>query len=406
MIFGDQASRLDHLWREWQASTSERKPRMADQILHTQFRLADFVGWQRNGTLQLNPNFQRRNVWKKAAKSYLIDTIVRGFSMPIIFLRDLPADLTTLESKRDVVDGQQRLRTVLAYIDPNLLRDFDPTRDDFRIDPSHNEELGGKSFPQLPREYKQKILDYQLSVHVFPADTDDREILQIFARMNATGMNLNHQELRNAEFFKYFKTLAYNLATEQLNRWRDWRIFSPDQIARMDEVELTSEFMMLIMEGVLEKNKSTIDAFYRDFDDAFPDEREVANRFRMTMDEIEAMFPKGSIEVLFRNKTMFYALYVAMYGAQFGLRRPTEGANPPKGKIFESHVPLGKQFARPISPALVDRMMQGAESIKERKAPEDVLKATRGSTAHASSRRVVIRHLTGPDNDPCPPPLP
>jgi len=62
-------------------------------------------------------------------------------------------------------------------------------------------------------------------VHVFPADTDDRDILQIFARMNATGMNLNAQELRNAEFFGRFKTAAYDIATEQLNRWRDaWRV--------------------------------------------------------------------------------------------------------------------------------------------------------------------------------------
>jgi hypothetical protein len=238
---------------------------------------------------------------------------------------------------------------------------------------------------------------------VFPADTDDREILQIFARMNATGTKLNYQELRNAEFFGHFKLLSYDLATEQLNRWRDWRIFTPDQIARMDEVELTSEFMMLIMEGILEKNKSTIDAFYRDFDDEFPDEREVASRFRMTMDKIEAMFPNGELEVLFRNKTMFYALFVAVYGAQFGLRAPTEGTNPPKGRIFQAHIPLLKQAPRPISPALVERMVQGAEEIRLRDAPDDVQKATRGSTAHASSRRVVIRHLTGPDNDPCPP---
>ncbi len=195
------------------------------QTLRTQYRISDFVAWQRDNALELNPNFQRRPVWKKGAKSYLMDTIIRGLPVPIIFLRDLRSDLKTLKAKRDVVDGQQRIRTILSFIDHKLLKDFDPARDDFTIDPTHNEKLGGKSFAQLDREHKQRILDYQFSVHSFPADTDDREILQIFARMNATGVKLNAQELRNADFYGRFKTLAYKLAMEQLNRWRDWRIF-------------------------------------------------------------------------------------------------------------------------------------------------------------------------------------
>jgi hypothetical protein len=88
------------------------------QTLRTQYRVGDFVAWQRDGALELNPNFQRRPVWKKGAKSYLIDTILRGLPMPIIFLRDLRADLKTFKAKRDVVDGQQRIRTILSFIDP------------------------------------------------------------------------------------------------------------------------------------------------------------------------------------------------------------------------------------------------------------------------------------------------
>ena len=91
-----------------------------------------------------------------------------------------------------------------------------------------------------PRLDKQRILDYQFSVHSFSADTDDREILQIFARMNSTGVKLNAQELRNAELWGAFKQTAYEIATEQLNRWGDWQVFRPDQIARMNEVELVS----------------------------------------------------------------------------------------------------------------------------------------------------------------------
>ena len=140
------------------------------QTLRTQYRVGDFVAWQREGALQLNPNFQRRSVWKKGAKSYLIDTILRGLPIPIIFLRDLRADLKTYEVKRDVVDGQQRIRTILSFIDPALLPDFDPNRDDFAISPTHNKELGDQRYAELGPQNKQRILDYQFSVHSFPAD--------------------------------------------------------------------------------------------------------------------------------------------------------------------------------------------------------------------------------------------
>src|ERR1700674_3712817 len=94
----------------------------------------------------------------------------------------------------------------------------------------------------LPADVRQAILDYQFSVHILPSSVDDREVLQIFARMNATGLKLNSQELRNAAYFGEFKTSMYAIAAEQLSRWRKWRIFSEGQLSRMSEVEITSEF--------------------------------------------------------------------------------------------------------------------------------------------------------------------
>src|SRR5438132_1661858 len=81
--------------------------------------------------------------------------------------------------------------------------------------------------------------------------------------------------------------------------------FTPDQIARMNEVELTSEFMIVMMEGSLEKSNKIINAFYRDFDADFPDRGEVASRFRSTMDTISAALTDKTVTDLFSNRTMF-----------------------------------------------------------------------------------------------------
>jgi hypothetical protein len=358
------------------------------QTLRTLYKVSDFVGWQREGILELNPNFQRRSVWKKGPKSFLIDTIVRGFPIPIIFLRDKKTDLKTLKSKRDVVDGQQRIRTLLSFIDHTLLPDYDPQRDDFEINKTHNKELGGKRFHQLSQVFKQRILDYQFSVHSFPSDTDDRMILQIFARMNATGVKLNPQELRNAEFFGEFKTSAYELATEQLYRWRDdWEVFNPDGIARMMEVEMASEFIMFIMSGTLEKKTGTINSFYQQFDVAFPERQEVERRFRLVFDTIDDLLGNG-IHKLFKSRTMFFALFAAVYELQFDARQQ------PRGRLKLSDLPpLSKDKAIPITPEARGKLINGAKSINARQAPDTVLKARQSGTTDASNRRTLINYL-------------
>ncbi len=345
------------------------------QTLKTNYSVSDFISWQKNGSLTLSPNFQRRPVWKAGAKSYLIDTIIRGLPIPIIFLRDLPSDLTKLEPRREVVDGQQRIRTVISFVAPNSLASYNARTDDFVISRSHQKELAGKRFSALPAEIQQRILDYQFSVHCFPASTDDREIFEIFGRINSTGAKLNGQELRNATFYGEFKTLAFTLAAEQLNRWRTWQVFSEYNLARMEEVEFTSELMILVMSGIKQKTNSLIESYYRQYDDTFGEADEVAKRLRHIMDVISDRF-EADMRPVFNKKTLLYCLFAALYDIQFGLDselRPRRPATLSKGSV--------------------DRIRKAGRTLHEGKAPSDVFDATQRRTSHAASRRIVAEYL-------------
>src|SRR5438067_2182870 len=99
-------------------------------IQKTQFKVSDFLGWQRDGSLVLSPSFQRRPVWKPAAKSYFLDTVLRGLPAPVILVRER-IELASQKTIREVVDGQQRLRTLFGYIDPGAINDYDSARDQF-----------------------------------------------------------------------------------------------------------------------------------------------------------------------------------------------------------------------------------------------------------------------------------
>lgn len=347
------------------------------EMLKTVYSVADFVQWNKSNALDLSPSFQRRPVWKPGAKSFLLDTIIRGLPIPIIFLRDRKADLGTLKAKREVVDGQQRIRTILSFVDPNSLKGYKPDADAFFLSRAHNKELAKKPFALLPSDVRQRILDYQFSVHVMPAGVDDREVLQIFARMNATGVKLNAQELRNAEYFGEFKTSMYELASEQLNRWRSWRIFGEYNIARMDEVELTSEFALMMLKGLTGKTQASIDLVYETNDEVYFGQNEVERRFRYVMDQIEEHIGEDLAATPFSNKTLFYSLFAAVYQLMYRQTQIT-----------------GK--ARPVTlPASVfRRMIRRGNAIQEETAPDSVLEAAARRTTHLSSRKAIVSYLT------------
>jgi hypothetical protein len=262
---------------------------MKNYLIHkTFFKVADFIQWKKNGNLFLSPEFQRRSVWKVGAKSFLIDTMIKGLPIPIIFLRDRKTDPNKFEPIREVIDGQQRLRTVLSFITPKLVDNYNVARDEFKIKKAHNKELAGKGYTDLDDEIKQRILDYEFSVHVLPSHVDDREIIQIFRRMNSTNYSLNKQELRNAQFFGEFKSSMYKLSAEQLNTWRKWKTFTEDDIARMNEVEFVNECVIAIINGKISgRSSAQFDNYYTKYDDDFNERKEVERRFREVVQFID-----------------------------------------------------------------------------------------------------------------------
>jgi uncharacterized protein with ParB-like and HNH nuclease domain len=346
-----------------------------ERIKPKTYSVSDIVGWTRAKTLNLNPDFQRRPVWKPGAKSYFIDTILRGFPTPVVFIRERSANLKTLAPQRDVVDGQQRLRTVLCFIDSSLLPDYNPDTDDFDISRTHNSDYVGKSFNQLPAEARQRILDYEFAVHVFGADVGDREILQSFARMNATGVKLNDQELRNAEYYGEFKTASFDLAAEQLERWRNWCIFTSYNIARMDEVELTSELLIVMISGISEKSANVIDSYYKEYDLKLPARDELAKRFRSVFDTFDGSFDEDE-KLLFKKKTLFYCVFAAIYDFSFGL-----GSS------------LTSKKGQPLKPTLSKQIVDRAKRIENQTAPKAVLESTTRRTTHVKERKIVAGYL-------------
>ncbi len=339
----------------------------------TVYTVSDFLSWQKNGELELKPIFQRREVWSPKAKSLLIDSVVKGLPMPIIFLRKRQ-DLKSLSSKFEVVDGQQRLRTLFTFLAPKTLEDYKSEKDDFKVLAIHNSEVADTPFSKLPEDIQTDILGYEISTHVLPPDTEDEVVLRIFARLNSTGAKLNHQELRNAQFFGTFKSLAYDLAVKNLSHWRQWAVFDDDDLARMVEVETTSDLLICMMTGLQGKSQAKLDSFYEDHDDILKGRSVLANRFQKVMEVIEESAGALLANSRLRRQALFFSLYTACYDHVYGL----------KSDYSQKRVPtaLPKDFGK--------RFLKVNARIVSSNLPEKVLDAMEKATADTGRR--IVRH--------------
>lgn len=271
----------------------------------------DFAEWNQTNTLVLTPKFQRRGVWTDGARSLLIDTLLRGMPVPPIYLRARQSD-DRQRIVREVVDGQQRIASILKYL-----------RNELKLSKSLNTDWANKRFSELTSKCQDQIRQYSFNCEVFRA-ISDQEVLEIFTRLNTYSIPLNQQELRNGKYFGYFKQSAYALAHDYLEFWRRHRIFSERAIARMLEVELTSELMIAEMSGLQDKKKS-IDSFYEKYDERFPNQRGIESRFSLTLNRIEEAIGDILNDSEFVRAPLFYSLFCAVFHKIYGL----PGITPP-----------------------------------------------------------------------------
>ena len=338
---------------------------------HRTFSINDFKQWHENGELILVPKFQRRSVWNPKARSFFIDTIIRGKPVPPIFIRQ-SLDIHKGTTIREVVDGQQRLNAIFDYL-----------KGYFTVQKFHNASIGGVKFNELSDDERTRFLNYELSVALLIGATDS-DVLDIFARINSFTIVLNDQEKRNAKYFGAFKNFVYSLGYEHLPFWKGEGILRDRSIARMAEAELTSELVVAIMAG-LQNKKDKLNDFYDTYDEDFSEAEEVGTKFRHCMDIIGNIFEGRLKGTRFASVPLFYSLFCVFYDLSYGLKG--YGGEPLK-------VPLAK---KEDIIATIERL---GNAIKEKSKAEKFRDFVNASTKHTNDlaqrkirHRVIKREL-------------
>ena len=322
----------------------------------------DLLAWHEGGSLELSPKFQRRPVWKAAAKSYFIDTMLRGFPVPPIHVRLGMGE--NGKASREIIDGQQRLRAVFDFVNGR-----------FRLSRSLKAPWAGKAFKDLTSDERNQLMMYKF--HGFQYENlGDALVLEIFARINTYSVALSNQELRNGKYFGVFKTAMYDAAWKHLEFWRKSKLFTETGIARMQEVELTSELAILLLDGPQDK-KSSVDEFYRNLDEAW-DEQAISWTSRRHERPANYMSSAKTVSQLgtvidqitetvgdlipgseFSRPPLYYSLFGAVAHRNFGI---------PSVTMMTPKRPLTEESATNLRAAVVAL----SELLGDKPSPEDL----------------------------------
>ena len=196
----------------------------------------------KQGTLILNPDFQRNEVWSDVRKSQLIESILLEIPIPMFYVS---ADE---EGRWTVVDGLQRISAFRDYIlGEKYMKTKDCEKEGLGIKLQGLEFLNnieGCQMKNLPNNFYNRIMEAQFSLTVINPGTPDEVKRNIFKRINTGGMPLSSQEIRNALYGGKISIL--------LKKMSEMKIFkeatgSSIKSLRMEDKELLLRFLSFVV---------------------------------------------------------------------------------------------------------------------------------------------------------------
>ncbi|WP_319502223.1 DUF262 domain-containing protein [uncultured Draconibacterium sp.] len=187
--------------------------------------------------LDLNPPYQRNDIWSLPAKRRLIDTIKQGFPLPNFFLYLNDSGIY------EMVDGQQRTRTFLGY-ESGMFCDSDKV--------------------WFENSDKTTFLNtYKLLIVIISEVEDPKLIVEFYHKVNKFGSKLNRPEILRSE---HFENPIQELIEEisDMPEFKELELFSTSSQNRLMDQDYIGELLALIQYGITDKKKHA-DLLFEEF---------------------------------------------------------------------------------------------------------------------------------------------
>lgn len=212
-------------------------------------RISDIISDVEEGKLDIRPAFQRRLIWTNKNKEEFIDTVLKGYPFPEIFVAAGELDPVAIKRKNWLVDGQQRVSTLVSYVrgSPDILCKTI------------------QKFADLGRDEQIKFLEYEVAVRDLGAMSQP-QIKEVFNRINSTDYALKSIEKLNAMYNGAYRSYCERLSRHEF--FESHKIFTASNKKRMQDLGFCVILVTTLLTGYYrrdEKNKEYLDRYNDDF---------------------------------------------------------------------------------------------------------------------------------------------
>lgn len=132
------------------------------------------------------PDYQREMYWEPRRQSRFIESILIGLPIPFMFL----ADVNDPEGRLEIVDGTQRIRTLVNFRYDNLVLDGLKKLD----------KLNGFRFSDLPLARKRRFLRKTIRIVELTQKADQSVRQDLFDRINTGSVRLQDMDRRYGSY--------------------------------------------------------------------------------------------------------------------------------------------------------------------------------------------------------------
>lgn len=250
--------------------------------------------------INIRPDYQRSFVWGKSNKGSYVDTIVRDeYSPEVIFA--VPHDEPSYE--REVLDGQQRLTTILQFmaneikVDKNTLIQID----------GETYDISDKYYSELPQKIKDRVDGYPLNIVLL--DGTRLEYEKMFKKLQ-NGVALNEAERRHAisgEVQRVVKKIIQHPFFAEVCEVKNGKANNRKQYN-----EVIEQILLLELFGITNIKKPNINKMYDDYNEIGVPEEKVIRLGKI----FDYMYQAFTVPVRYKRtyfkKTSLHGLYLVL----------------------------------------------------------------------------------------------
>ena len=171
---------------------------------------------------------RRENCWNKNQKSMLLDSLLRGYPVNLVYL--------VTDDKQAVIDGVQRLSTCYSYVNDGfaLSKNLEPVQIG-----ENTYEIAGKKFSKLDEVVRDELMSAQIQVYEITQYTD-KEVRAMFSRLNG-GKPLNTAQKLTPEMSDELSAVVSDIMSHPFFV----KVLTPAQLKSSVDLSIAIEVLML-----------------------------------------------------------------------------------------------------------------------------------------------------------------